>query len=121
MKQHIIKLLASIVVTVTFVACSSSQDGANSHEGHNHATESHGMMNQSEPTKEVAAKMCPVSGEELGSMGEPVKVSHEGHEVKLCCQDCIKQFESDPTKYLAKLSTGSDHDKHTENSHSEHH
>ena len=57
-------------------------------------------------------KVCVVSGEELGSMGEPYKLTHEGTTVLLCCEPCEEEFNEDPAKYLAKLkeaeSTGSD-------------
>lgn len=46
---------------------------------------------------------CPVSGEELGSMGEPVIVQHEGTTVKLCCKSCIEDFNADPEKYTAMV------------------
>jgi len=42
---------------------------------------------------------CPVSGEPLGSMGDPVKVSFEGVEVRLCCKNCVKEFDRDPKKF----------------------
>jgi len=48
-------------------------------------------------------KTCPVSGEELGSMGEPVIVEHEGTTVKLCCKSCIEDFNADPEKYTAMV------------------
>jgi hypothetical protein len=46
---------------------------------------------------------CVVSGEALSSMGDPVVVTHEGTEVRLCCDSCIAKFEADPAKYLEKL------------------
>ena len=48
---------------------------------------------------------CPVSGEKLGEgdMGEPVTISYKGRTVKFCCNRCVKKFEADPAKYLAKL------------------
>lgn len=46
---------------------------------------------------------CVISGEELGSMGKPVIVIHEGSEIPLCCKSCIKKFESNPTKYAALI------------------
>ena len=46
---------------------------------------------------------CVVSGELLGSMGEPVVLEHNGTTVKLCCDGCVEEFESDPDKYVAKL------------------
>tara|TARA_R110000850_G_scaffold5389_7_gene22450 strand:+ start:695 stop:961 length:267 start_codon:yes stop_codon:yes gene_type:complete len=48
---------------------------------------------------------CVVSGEPLGSMGTPVEVSHEGTTVKLCCKNCIEDFNADPSKFAA-LVTG---------------
>jgi hypothetical protein len=47
---------------------------------------------------------CVVSGEALGSMGDPVIIHHEGAEVRLCCKGCVKKFNADPAKYLEKLS-----------------
>jgi YHS domain-containing protein len=44
-------------------------------------------------------KACPVSDEKLGSMGKPVKVSHEGTDVYLCCKSCTKDFNKEPGKY----------------------
>jgi len=48
-------------------------------------------------------KTCLVSGNELGSMGKPINKVYNGKEVKLCCKPCIKKFEANPSKYLAKL------------------
>ena len=55
-----------------------------------------------------AAATCPVSGEELGSMGDSYEYIHkeEGKPdrvVKLCCKMCVAKFKKDPAKYLAKL------------------
>lgn len=46
---------------------------------------------------------CVVSGEELGSMGDPVVIEHEGTTVKFCCKVCIPEFKENPEAYLAKL------------------
>jgi YHS domain-containing protein len=48
-------------------------------------------------------KICPVSGETLGSMGKPVKVTVQGRVVFLCCPGCKKEIERNPEKYLAKI------------------
>lgn len=47
---------------------------------------------------------CLVSGEELGSMGDPIVKVYEGTEVKFCCEDCVTEFESEKDKFLAKLT-----------------
>jgi YHS domain-containing protein len=48
-------------------------------------------------------KICPVSGEALGTMGAPKKISVAGHDVFICCQGCEKELTGEPEKYLAKL------------------
>ena len=49
--------------------------------------------------------VCPVSGEKLGSMGEPYKVVVKGRTVFLCCEGCKRDdLLANPDKYLAKLS-----------------
>ncbi|QIF01731.1 TRASH domain-containing protein [Roseimicrobium sp. ORNL1] len=45
-------------------------------------------------------KKCVVSDEPLGEMGKPVKVSHGGTDVYLCCKSCKEDFEKDPAKYV---------------------
>ncbi|MBI4557457.1 MAG: hypothetical protein HY706_07735 [Candidatus Hydrogenedentes bacterium] len=47
-----------------------------------------------------ALATCPVSGEKLGSMGDPVVYSHEGREIRFCCKSCEPKFQAEPAKYL---------------------
>lgn len=56
------------------------------------------------PTLAEKQRICPVTGERLGSMGKPYKVRVKGRDVLLCCQGCEAQFMRDPDKYLAKLN-----------------
>ena len=49
-------------------------------------------------------KTCLVSGETLDEMGEPYVFVYEGQEVKLCCKDCVKKFDKEPAKYIAKIN-----------------
>jgi len=53
--------------------------------------------------KPYPLKTCLVSGNELGSMGTPITKVYEGQEIKFCCKPCIKKYEANPAKYLAKL------------------
>ena len=46
---------------------------------------------------------CPVSGEELGNMGEPVEKVIGNRLVRFCCKGCIPKFEKDPTAHIAAL------------------
>jgi len=54
-----------------------------------------------------ALDTCLVSGDKLGSMGEPVVIVHEGQEIKFCCESCVPKFKKDPAKYLAELDAAS--------------
>jgi hypothetical protein len=47
--------------------------------------------------------VCPVSGENLGSMGVPVKVTAAGRTFFLCCKGCNKDVQDDPAGVVAKL------------------
>ncbi|MBB5353779.1 YHS domain-containing protein [Haloferula luteola] len=53
--------------------------------------------------KPYPLKVCLVSGEELGTMGEPVVIVHEGQQIQFCCSHCVPEFKEDPAKFLAKL------------------
>jgi len=56
--------------------------------------------------KEIALAqiVCPVSGEHLGSMGKPVKVSAEGKTFLICCKGCTEDITKDPKAVVAKLN-----------------
>jgi hypothetical protein len=56
--------------------------------------------------KPYRARTCLVSGEPLGSMGEPFVFITNGHEAKLCCKSCLKGFEKNKKNYLKKLQAG---------------
>lgn len=58
------------------------------------------------PNEPYTLATCPVSGEELGSMGEPIVLETDGSEVKLCCKGCLKKFEADNAKYMEVVSDG---------------
>jgi YHS domain-containing protein len=47
---------------------------------------------------------CVVSGEELGGMGDTINYVYGTTLVRLCCKGCIRRFEAEPQKYLAKLT-----------------
>jgi YHS domain-containing protein len=46
---------------------------------------------------------CIVTGEKLGSMGDPVIKVYDGREVRFCCGGCVKTFERDKVKWTKKL------------------
>lgn len=54
--------------------------------------------------KPYPLKLCIVTDNDLGSMGDPRTFVYEGQEIKICCKPCEKKFLKDPAKYLAKLT-----------------
>jgi hypothetical protein len=51
----------------------------------------------------LAQIVCPVSGEHLGSMDVPIKVTAEGKTFLLCCKGCNKEVQAHPKDVVAKL------------------
>jgi hypothetical protein len=37
-------------------------------------------------------------------MGEPVVKVYDGQQVKFCCNSCVKDFEKDKAKFIAKIA-----------------
>ena len=53
-------------------------------------------------------KTCVVSGGKLGGMGKPVayvykQAGQPDRTVMFCCKACIRKFEKEPAKFLARL------------------
>jgi len=46
---------------------------------------------------------CPVSGEKLGSMGDPIIKVVDGREVRLCCKMCVSKFEKNKEAYFKQI------------------
>lgn len=46
---------------------------------------------------------CPVSGEELGGMGESIDLVYAGRLIKFCCEKCVEKFEANPAPTIEKI------------------
>jgi hypothetical protein len=51
----------------------------------------------------IAQSICPVTGNPLGGMGVPVKITLRGKTVFVCCQGCVGKAKADPDGTLKKL------------------
>ena len=59
---------------------------------------------RSQPTPQARAqRLCPVTGEELGSMGPPIAVNAMGKRIYVCCDSCVAAVRRNPEKYLQKV------------------
>jgi hypothetical protein len=64
-----------------------------------------GLKELSEADRKLAEqqKVCPVSGDLLGSMNKPYKMTVKGHDFFLCCDGCKGAVEKDPDGILKKV------------------
>lgn len=95
-------LAAAVLVTL---GCGGEKGGNDAGGTEMRKVDGDGTAGLSAADQELARaqKVCPVSGEPLGSMGTPVKMTHGGRTFFLCCESCRKPFLRDPEKYLANL------------------
>jgi hypothetical protein len=114
-------VVATVLLALVSVGCSGgppkepappTADEGDAHTGHAHQAGD----SQSEAARAALAglvpsdresaerqRICPVSGELLGSMGEPVKLDVQGREVWICCAGCEGTLRENPEQYFAKL------------------
>ena len=61
-------------------------------------------------------KTCPVSHEDLASMGGPLKVTRGDKSTFICCKGCLKELQANPDKFLgtatAPTKGAATHDNH---------
>jgi YHS domain-containing protein len=70
---------------------------------HDHASHTANTEHEKMVGDPYTLPTCPVSGQKLGSMGDPITVIHEGRQIKLCCTGCQAKFEKEPQAYLEKI------------------
>ena len=97
--------LAAVTLGISVLAATACNE--HDHSGHGHADHKKPAAPSGPAAAPAAAdyplKTCVVSGEKLGSHGEPYDHKHEGRLVRFCCEGCIDDFNEDPAKYLAKI------------------
>ncbi|HEX8525156.1 MAG TPA: YHS domain-containing protein [Tepidisphaeraceae bacterium] len=49
----------------------------------------------------IVNKKCPIGGEDIDPKGKTV--TYKGKTIGFCCDDCVKDFEKDPEKYVKDL------------------
>src|SRR5258708_36229774 len=53
--------------------------------------------------KPYTLKTCIISGDKLGEMGDPYAFDYKGRQIKLCCKNCLKDFNKSPAKFVKKI------------------
>ena len=79
------------VVALAVLGCKS--------DGSDHA----GLSDGTAAVRPYPLKKCVVSDEAF-EHGKPYTFIRNGQEVKLCCKDCLGEFDKDPAKYMARIN-----------------
>ncbi|MDP8257806.1 MAG: YHS domain-containing protein [Candidatus Aadella gelida] len=106
-------------ILIMFIAFSLSTVGCNAKEErqheHNGSGGGHRVAGKSVTTK-VDNRLCPVSGENIESMGGGIKHEYNGKAYNLCCAGCVEEFKKNPEKY-SKIAEESVHAEHEGSDH----
>lgn len=93
MKTTLPALLATALIGFTIVACASPES----------AQTSSTALPFVAKTKPYPLTTCVVTDNDLDSMGGEIVKVYDGQQIKFCCKPCVKKFEANKPKYLAKL------------------
>jgi len=91
------KLMILTVVAILFCASQIFAEGEHNHGAHDDMGLENPVVSES---INVGNKICPVSGEKIGLMGDAVEIEHNGKIYNLCCAMCAKDFKKDPAKHI---------------------
>ena len=102
--NHLLKLIpVTFVAAGLFLGCREATEHTHEHgDGHDHGDGKQVAVSNDDG---YPLMTCLVEDSKLGSMGKPFVHVHEGVTVKFCCEGCLKDFNKEPEKYLAKLET----------------
>ena len=91
------------IVTLAMTCLLAGQVFAQTHNHENHQTETarKSTLTDADQLQIAVQKICPVSGQELGSMGEPIKIQAGEQTAFLCCKGCQgKQIKAEHWKTI---------------------
>ncbi len=95
-------------LALAFVAAATVLTPAQAHEGHKKDKER--SKDSAQAAADYPVDYCVVSGDKLedGDMGAPINHTYkqEGKPdrlVRLCCKDCVREFNKDPEKFLKMI------------------
>ncbi len=99
-------------LALAFVAAATVLTPAQAHEGHKKDKER--SKDSAQAAADYPVDYCVVSGDKLedGDMGAPINHTYkqEGKPdrlVRLCCKDCVREFNKDPEKFLKMIDDAS--------------
>jgi len=111
-------IIAIILLTMVFAGCNREEPAVNQS-----ATSDASTDIDTADAEPYLLDYCMVSGEKLGSMGEPIRLVHDGREIQFCCSGCVDEFKVEPAKFLTKIdeAMASTDQSTQQGNHHEHH
>lgn len=106
--KNLVYLFIGTVLLIDTSALWAGEAHKNYTQSAESATEKPATEIKATAAAEVGNKICPVSGEKIGKMGEPVKYEHNGRIYNFCCPMCVKDFKKNPEKYIKILEEKGD-------------
>ena len=94
MKSTLFVLTLAATLSITGLAYAQSADETA-------APADQAVMAEQPAPVNVGNKICPVSGQSVNTMGEPVTLEYNGKVYNLCCADCKGKFLAEAEKYSA--------------------
>ncbi len=80
------------IVILTVVAALICSSYALASEMHDHSAHDKAAV-------KVGNELCPLSGQDINSMGSATEYEYNGKIYNLCCPGCADSFKEDPEKY----------------------
>lgn len=98
--------LTALAVPLTLAGCGTSRPTQKSaSELQVEITAALAKLPAEDKTLAEVQKICPITGESLGSMGVPPKLTVKGKAVFICCLACKGDVEADPDKALKAINS----------------
>ncbi|MGI8907315.1 MAG: hypothetical protein ACR2IE_12585 [Candidatus Sumerlaeaceae bacterium] len=95
-------LAATVLAFSLAVGIAMGQDTTSSTQESTSTQRAKTKRNKSGGETAINNQICPVSGQDVNAMGNPITVVHKGQKVTLCCDMCKDKFKADPDNMLEK-------------------
>jgi YHS domain-containing protein len=93
------KINSGVIIILMFLVLSVFSSIALAQE-ENKPAKVESLRGESVTAVNVGNKICPVSGEKIGDMGNPAHYEYKGKVYNFCCQGCVETFKENPEKYV---------------------
>lgn len=113
-KAYFVFAFAAVVGVMNLIGCSQQQPAPASSTAAPDATSVDGSsakidaamakLSAEDRQAAVAQRVCPVTGEPLGSMGKPIKITEGDRHLFVCCAGCEEEAKGKFDEFYAQLN-----------------